>query len=509
MKLQQTSAPPYGARRFFAFLCFSYLLFMNPSFVAYDVEAYLVAENILLNGNIALSEKPLMGLAYDGGVPGRHGKRYSRSGFLAPAITLPIYALGMVAERLLPAEGSMVKLFLVLLLGPILAALCGMLVYLIAVNFYRPRTALYVAFIYSLGSMAFPYSNLRTETSLAACILTMLLGILNWSDQITRSDDNHRMKWALVAGLGAGAAIATKSYALLLTLPGWVLFIMVWRHNNSRRDFAAFFAPILVFGILQAAYNGIRFGSPFATGYAATFGFDLVHLAGCLWVLFLSPAKSVFLFCPALIASILCFRSFANRNPLWAKFILAQTLLLVLFISTFREPLLFADEIWGSRYLFPIVGLWIVIAGVWLDRGGRYDSAVWILGIAGFMVSLPGVLIRQEAIFVYSGTVCAAPEYCRLLDPDMNAIFFNLRLLFGSAPSFLESWSHPWIWWIQALKPSAINPARIGEVTSTISPAFRVLAVVAASVCALGAVTTLVSLLRLHRPSVDASERAN
>ena len=62
--------PPHTVWMLFAFLLCFYLIFMNLMFNGYDGEAYFVAENILQNRSVALSEKPLMGLVYKGGVPG-------------------------------------------------------------------------------------------------------------------------------------------------------------------------------------------------------------------------------------------------------------------------------------------------------------------------------------------------------------------------------------------------------------------------------------------------------
>ncbi len=440
-----------------------------------------------------------MGMVYEGGVPGKHNKYYGRSGLLEPVIVAPFYILGFVADSILGTEGSFGRLFFALAIGPILAGMCGLLVYLLCTHFYRPRTALFVACIYSFGTMAFPYSNLRSETTLTACFLVMLLGLVKYREEALDSGGGRGAIRALMAGMGAGAALAVKSYAVLLTLPGWVLFILIMRRSGKKKDLAAFFTPVIIFGLLAGCYNTLRFGNPLNTGYAATFGFDPAHLAGCLYVLFAGPAKSVFIFCPVLIAGVLAFRSFAEKSSLWAKFIIAETLLLVLFISTFREPLLFADEIWGSRYLFPVVLLWTLPAGVWLERGGRHAIVVWLLGIAGLVVSLPGVIIRPESVFVYSEFVCATPKYCRLLDPSMNAFLFNSRLLFGCAPSFMKAWSQPWIWWIQVLKPAAINPARAQTLNMVVTTAVNISAIAAAGLCSIGVVASLASLVRTYR----------
>jgi|GEM_PF-2162583 len=467
---------------------------MRPSFVGYDVEAYLIADNLYNSGDFALSQKPLMGLVYNGGVPGLHEKRYGRTGLLEPLLALPFYVVGAVADKLGHFRIPMGSVFLVLALGPMLAALCGALVYLIAVRFYERRNAVSISLIYSVGTMAFPYSSIRSETVLTACFLTMLLGIVKYKHPTGNSGGGRTLS-ALLAGLGAGAMIATKSYAILLALPGIILFVAIYHKNKSKNHLFAFFLPVLIFGAVEAAYNAIRFGSPFNAGYPATFGFDAVHLVGCIYVLFASPAKCVFIFSPILVAGLCAFKSFDGKNPLWSRFILAETLALVFFISTFREPLLFADEIWGSRYLFPVISLWTIIAGAWLGEGKWRRLAVYVSGAAGFLVSLPGVLVRPEGLYAYSEALCAAPKYCRLLDWKMNAITVNMRLLLGSAPSFMDKWSHPWIWWIQVLRPWGANAVRSGEIIAAITPGVRILAVLAALGCLIAAIIFFKSIV--------------
>ena len=458
-----------------------------------------MAENILKSGSVSLSERPLMGLVYTGGVPGIDGKHYGRTGFLEPVLAMAMYAVGSALDRFLPGDISIGAIFFVLALCPIFGGLCGMLIYLISVNWYRPRTAITVALIYSLGTMAFPYSNLRSETVLVFCLLLMFYGIIKCGVGFSAEADSGNIRGALIAGAGAGAAIATKSYAVLLVIPGLLLFILSVCGKKQWGKFAAFFAFVAIFSILEAGYNELRFGSTFSTGYPATFGFDLRHLGLCLYVLFASPAKSVFMFCPVLLTAILAVRSFNSAHSLWFKFILIETLLLILFISTFREPLLFADEVWGSRYLFPVVSFWTLVAGAWVDRGSKRAISVYLFGGMGFLVSLPGVLIRPETIFSYSQRICESPMYCRLLDSTMNAIIFNTRMLFGLGPGFLEPMSHLWLWWVQILRPEFLTSARVNALAMAATPTIRILAVVSAGLLVLGAISSGISLARSCR----------
>lgn len=487
----------FTALKLFVFLASTYLLFMNPSFMGYDIEAYLAAQNIVSNGSIALSEEPLLGTKYDGGVPGLSGKRYSRSGVLDAIVVLPFYILGTLADRIAGFEIPTARLFFVLAIGPIIAALCGVLFYAIAAKFYDLRTTLFLTITYCFGTPAFPYLNLRIETLMTMNLALMLFGLLKYaaiSENGDSDDEKKWMRWALIAGIGAGAAIATKSYALILTIPGCLWFFYIARKNY--RHAVIFFIPIIFFISIGLEYNNLRFGGVFNSGYPAAFGFDLNNLAGCVYVLFFSPAKSNFLFSPILIIGILALRNFYKSVKSMTIYIAVFAAILILFISTFREPLLFADEIWGSRYFFPAIFLLTIPVGAWIEKGGRRFVVACSLAIAGFVVSLPGILIRPDALYVYTNRACLFPTICRLLDPSMNAIVLNAKLLLGIGPADMTDLSRVWLWWIRVFNPGVIDAARIEEAAhyNTGSTVFVVIAVVV--ILVLSAVASLVSLAR-------------
>jgi len=472
----------------FIFLAATYLFFMNPAFTGYDVESYLVARNVFANGSVALSEEPVLGKAYEGGVPGEGAKRYARSGWLDTAAVLPFYAAGRVADGIFGVESGLLSLFSTLAVAPLAAAFCGLLVYILSLRWSDRKAALFTAIAYSLGTMALAYSNIRIETLLAACLLLAFHGLLKYRESAS-------LRRAMLAGAACGAAVGVKAYGLLLILPFAAGFLASGGLRKKGHP-AAFAMPVAAGAVLQGAYNAVRFSGWADTGYAATFGFDAAHLGQCLYVLFLSPAKSIFIFCPTLFLSLFSLRGFYRDNRFESTVILSFTILLVLFISTFREPLLFADEIWGSRYLFPAVAFMAPAAGTWWSAGGIRKNATLALAGLGFLANLPGVLIRPEAVFVYSNRLCEVPEQCRLVDAASNGIYVHAKLLLGAGPEFMEAWSHPWTWWAAVIDPATAAIDRAGAVEKSVTPLIQALGICGAAACIAAAGASLCFLAK-------------
>jgi len=127
-------------------------------------------------------------------------------------------------------------------------------------------------------------------------------------------------------------------------------------------------AGILGFGpflVLVGTYNAVRFGSAFDTGYASAHlnqlgGIALFEtplpsgLAGML----LSPGKSVFLFCPVLLAAFVGFRVLWRHHRTLTVAILAALTSTVLFHS--KYTFWAGDLAWGPRYLASGMGIWVL-----------------------------------------------------------------------------------------------------------------------------------------------------
>jgi hypothetical protein len=170
----------------------------------------------------------------------------------------------------------------------------------------------------------------------------------------------------------------------------------LWTLRDDRRALVRVLAyaaaGVVPFGLLVLAYNQARWGSPLITGYGletvgdptrrSFFGEQIgVGLLG----LFLSPGKSVFLFCPPLVASAFAWPRFYRRAPaaFWAMVLTVAPVVLV----CSRLLAWAGDYAWGPRYLvFAVPVLLLPLAGLLDDvraMASRARRRLATFGLAG------------------------------------------------------------------------------------------------------------------------------
>jgi hypothetical protein len=122
----------------------------------------------------------------------------------------------------------------------------------------------------------------------------------------------------------------------------------------------AFAIPIAVTAVLLVAYNLIRFGSPFDTGYHfdSGEGFTTPIWQG-LWGLLFSPYRSLFLHTPLFIASVPAFVPFYRRHRSEAIAIAGLSAALVLMYSAWW--MWWGGFAWGPRFLVPLTPFWVLL----------------------------------------------------------------------------------------------------------------------------------------------------
>lgn len=226
---------------------------------------------------------------------------------------------------------------------------------------YGDRTGMALGLLFGLATIAWPYAKQFFGEPLSAlALLTTFYGLLAW-----RQDG--RKRWLALAGLAAGAVLATvNAHAVLVAV------LLVWsvadrllsrdpeRTRSGLSGMALFVVPILVTGVLLVAYNLIRFGSPLDTGYhfESGEGFTTPIWQG-LWGLLFSPYRSVFLHTPLFIASVLAFVPFFRRNRSEAIAIASLSASLILLYSAWW--MWWGGFAWGPRFLVPLTPFWVLL----------------------------------------------------------------------------------------------------------------------------------------------------
>jgi len=316
--------------------------------------------------------------------PGRGGHFYAAQPFLPSLLHVPGAALHTLLGHLGPSPeiARVLDAFACHLAGSLVGAFVVWLFYLLCLRHGASQSiALFAAALLAVGSIVWVYARSPfTEIVQIACFTGFFLEL---SKLLGRLDD----RTALLVGLWAGMLVNTK-YIYGLSLPGAFLVVLLvhWREIRPLARACVFAALGLVPGALMAlAYNFVRFGSVFNTGYKGVTGVLVENVLVSLWGFFFSPGKSLFLYTPPLLLALLGFGCFWRAHRATALAILLTVFPVLLFYARF--PSWPGDWAWGPRYAVFAVPVLLLPAVSFLSsmRWPRRSLAVGVLAIGIFV----------------------------------------------------------------------------------------------------------------------------
>ena len=377
----------YGILILVALLTTIYVLSNSGRFhIVDEVSMYAVTESLALRGEVdtnAIAWTQWVNSPGEVlGAFGPDGQVFSKKGPALSFLAVPWYLLMHAASFLNIRVG---QLQATLLFNAIVTAWTAVLLWLTALRLgYRDRTAMLLGLLFGVATIAWPYAKQFFGEPLSALsLLACFYGLLAWRHA-------GRARWLVVAGIGAAVAIATvNAHAVLVAVlliwwvVDWVVRGRQFGSGKGLRGLAAFAIPVVVAGGLLVAYNLVRFGSPFDTGYhfESGEGFTTPIWQG-LWGLLFSPYRSTFLHTPLFIASMLAFVPFWRRHRSEAAAIAAISLALILMYSTWW--MWWGGYAWGPRFLVPLTPFWVLLlapvvekleTGAWRLRRPGVDSS--------------------------------------------------------------------------------------------------------------------------------------
>ena len=293
------------------------------------------------------------------GAFGADGQVYSKKGPAPSFAAVPLFLLIQAVAQLKVGIGQLQG---TLLFNAVITALTAGLLWLTALRLgYRDRTGMLLGLLFGLATIAWPYAKQFFGEPLSALsLLLCFYGLLAWRQQ-------GRWWWAALAGLGAGVAVATvTAHALLIAwlVAWWVGDWLLRRQPPGGRRLVfgglAFAIPLGIAGALLLAYNGVRFGNPFDTGYhfESGEGFTAPIWQG-FWGLIFSPYRGVFWHTPLFLASLLAYVPFLRRHRSEGIAIGGLSLILVLFYSAWW--MWWGGFAWGPRFLVPLTPFWVLL----------------------------------------------------------------------------------------------------------------------------------------------------
>ena len=335
-----------------------------------------------------------------GGKHGPDGRYYMPFGFLQPLIAVPFLLAGRWLESVFSVQ--YLPFFSVTWLNWIS---CGILSSLMFVSFRLLKVPRNVALILSLSLIFSTPFWIYSQTFFSEP-LTAVLSLLAWLLMYQAYQTGHS-SLLLASGFCAGSITCIRPLGGLI-IPALMLYALLHEKKISgpRMDIRSFLRRIAAFAVpalagigMYLAYNHVRFGSIFETGYdklpnGEPRSFTLAWETG-MRILLVSPGKSIFIFAPLLVlvpfGILLWLRREEHRREAIVS-LLAGALYLVVLSRWTRVD---GGVSWGPRLIIPVFPLlYLALTPLSVKSKGLMAWSIFFLASAGFMIQTPGNLVN-------------------------------------------------------------------------------------------------------------------
>jgi hypothetical protein len=381
------------------------------------------------------------GIAEDG-VPWLHDShQWIKYGLGQPVATLPLYWLGSAWAGLGQVDPGPLTRFCVALFNQAIVPATALVLFLGARRRFGADVGLVLAGLYLLATPAIAYARLAFAEPLSG-LLILSAALLLWPPAPDRPGARESAycpspRAMLGAGLLLGLAVLVKpANAIYIPVPAlyvaWLLFKQSKMWRRVAAGLAWLGAGLLPGLVLVGAYDAMRYGSPLVFGYEHE-GFTTPVVVGLYGLLF-SPGKGIIYFAPPVLLAVpALWRWWRLGNPLLraeALFIATQAAIVLTFYAAWSS---WAGNIaWGPRLILPVVPLLLWPIGALLEAGSKWNKvACWALGVAGFVVAIPGALVNMFYYFDINGVYQAGTvaENNMFFNPTWSQIVAQWRFL--------------------------------------------------------------------------------
>jgi hypothetical protein len=322
---------------------------LDTSEASYD---YTIAENIIKHGAVSFSH-PMEGIY----TRAPNGRTYASHEIGNALFLIPVAMVNTGIEwgftrRLGPPRVSMITRLLFSSMGAILGATGLVLLYLILRLVFEQPLRASVASVLMFGFCTFwwSYSRILFDGLLSAVLLCGgMLSLFLFA--------RRREPLLLVLTFVCfGAGLITRLTMVLGILAACVYLLLILPGRQLLLAAGASLMTLAPFVAWQLYYNQLRTGNPLVSPvqtaqYAVNNGLDGNLLVGIPGLLF-SPGKSIFLYCPVALLSVLLFRRFWRQHRNEAVFL---ALLGVFWVALHAQlHSWFGAWGWGPRLLLTV-----------------------------------------------------------------------------------------------------------------------------------------------------------
>ncbi len=434
-----------------------------------EFEVYFQAEHLIDAGDLSVPQT--LGIRQGGepiffGEIGLDGRPYAPYGPGVAFLILPFHLIGRTVAAVagVPRAPFPEGIAWEFLVGGITTLAMAFAAALTVAGFFRAavalggpmQTARQLALILGLSTMLWPYgTTLYSEAWLTAAFVWAAWALLD-----ARQGGPSSRARVLIASVLLAAAGLTKPTALVIA-PGFIVAVLF----DTRADRRARWRSAVTLGVgialaaaVQIGWNLVRFGRPLDFGYnlagmipilpARSFAPEEVPRG--LLVQLLTPGKSLFVWAPVTLVSVLTIRDWWSRERGIGAGLVTGTALAVMFYAAFLYPE--GGYAHGPRHLLPLVPLLMLplaMPGVGVPR-----RALAIATVAGFIIAAlaASVSFLEDQSPPQAGPQATGPYYERI-DPPPGRPWNRYRIDYIPFKTALTSGR-----WSSADRPAGNGP---------------------------------------------------
>jgi hypothetical protein len=251
------------------------------------------------------------------------------------------------------------------------------------------------------------------------------------------SKEENNIKFLIYAGIFAGYSYITRQDSVL-SLPFFVFYVISMNWGEKKeilKRLGSFALPLFIFLLLHLGWNYHRFGSMLAASVGSP-TFKLLYFKGNLPVFLFGFSKSIFIFSPPLILSMIGFKKFSKEHKLETMTLAGISLTYLIAFSAFGFGVGGIDSAWGPRQLVPIIPLLILPVCAFVELEGWKKVVTSIFFVLGLTIQILGVLSFPYTDTVFSIKNQYFENVNMVVDTPLgfyakSEIFIKVRLLFS------------------------------------------------------------------------------
>jgi|GEM_PF-2529067 len=276
----------------------------------------------------------------------------ARSGYAQTLLETPFVLKGQIMGSILGVDHAKISQLYALFYNPFVTALSVAIIFLIFVLYVGKRRAFWLSLIYAFGTMAFPYASIGMEpTAVLFILLSVYFLFLSGRNVPWHIPTKY---YLALSGLFYFLLFFSKAYYFVTGL-AFIAYLYLLDSSSVKKfikHVLLFFLPLVAIIPVYLLANKYNFGVYFGGQYKLSnelFGGENPIFG--IYGLLLSFGKSIFIYVPVLILSVIFFPRFYRKYPKEAIFVLIYSFSLITFISQIHW---WSDETWGPRYLLSL-----------------------------------------------------------------------------------------------------------------------------------------------------------